>query len=150
MDNDGDQDIYTVIGGAMEGDIYGNMLFENPGFDNKWIILDLKGRKANRSAIGARVEIEVEINGERKTFYHRISSGGSFGANTLKLEAGLGNATSVHEIRIHWPVKPSEIQTIKNLEVNRKYRIVQGEEPETVPLNRLEWKTMEHQMHESH
>src|SRR5260221_8566643 len=34
FDNDGDQDIYTVIGGAYSGDHYRNVFFENPGHGN--------------------------------------------------------------------------------------------------------------------
>jgi hypothetical protein len=32
--NDGDQDIYRLIGGAVEGDLARNVLFENPGHHN--------------------------------------------------------------------------------------------------------------------
>ena len=31
FDNDGDQDIYAVMGGAYSGDNYRNALFVNPG-----------------------------------------------------------------------------------------------------------------------
>ncbi len=54
LDNDGDQDVYAVIGGAFSGDVYPNALFENPGHGNRWITLRLEGTTANRSAIGDR------------------------------------------------------------------------------------------------
>ena len=45
LDNDGDQDIYAVIGGAYTGDIFQNVLFENPGHGHRWITLLLEGTK---------------------------------------------------------------------------------------------------------
>ena len=39
LDHDGDQDIYQVVGGAVEGDTYRNVLFENPGHGNSWVKL---------------------------------------------------------------------------------------------------------------
>src|ERR1044071_1870366 len=39
IDNDGDQDIYQNMGGAVTGDVYHNVLFENPGHGNHWVTL---------------------------------------------------------------------------------------------------------------
>ncbi len=142
LDNDGDQDIYTVIGGAMEGDVYGNMLYENPGFGNHWVTLKLEGRTANRSAIGARVEIDVSMqDGLKKTFYHRIGSGGSFGASSLQLEAGLGAARKIDEVRITWPDKNKSVQILQIDKMDKRYRIVQGQSPEPTDEQRLTWAT---------
>ena len=60
IDNDGDEDIITSIGGAMPGDRHAFRLFENPGNGNDWISLKLVGVKANRSAIGARIKVTVK------------------------------------------------------------------------------------------
>ena len=57
LDNDGDQDIYQVMGGAFSGDQYQNLLFENPGNDNHWITLQLVGVESNRDGIGARIRV---------------------------------------------------------------------------------------------
>ncbi|HUR29840.1 MAG TPA: VCBS repeat-containing protein, partial [Saprospiraceae bacterium] len=55
-DHDGDEDIYAVIGGAYEGDMFYNCFFENPNeHNNNWIVLKLAGVRANKPAIGARV-----------------------------------------------------------------------------------------------
>ena len=63
IDNDGDEDILTVIGGATPGDSHAFRLFENPGHGNDWISLRLVGVKANRSAIGARIKVTVKNEG---------------------------------------------------------------------------------------
>ena len=65
VDRDGDQDIYAVMGGGVEGEALPNVLFENPNPSpgNAWIGLKLEGRAANRSAIGARIRITVDERG---------------------------------------------------------------------------------------
>src|SRR6185295_783690 len=50
LDNDGDQDIYAVTGGAFTADNYRNALFLNPGNTNHWLKLKLEGTKSNRVA----------------------------------------------------------------------------------------------------
>ena len=60
IDNDGDEDIITSIGGAQPGDSHAFRLFENPGNGNDWISLKLVGVKANRAAIGARIKVTVK------------------------------------------------------------------------------------------
>jgi FG-GAP-like repeat len=64
IDNDGDQDIYTVIGGAYADDTYRCALFENPGHGNHWITLKLEGVKSNRPAIGARIKGDWAWSGQ--------------------------------------------------------------------------------------
>ncbi|MFC7358322.1 FG-GAP-like repeat-containing protein [Jejudonia soesokkakensis] len=104
LDNDGDQDIYTVMGGSVSGDIFQNALFENPGNRNKSITLRLKGTTSNRSAIGAKIKLTiVSINGTTRDIYNTVSSGGSFGSNSLQAEIGLGDATQIKNIAIKWP-----------------------------------------------
>ena len=128
LDNDGDQDIYTTIGGAVEGDVYGNMLLENPGFGNNWIELKFEGVEANRSAIGTRIEVHV-VNDDATVsiFYHTVSSGGSFGANSLDAEIGLGKANDISKVIVTWPDKEKSIQEFTDLEMNQAYYLKQGE-----------------------
>src|SRR5215467_8374277 len=63
IDNDGDEDILTVIGGATPGDSHAFRLFENPGHGNDWVSLKLVGVKSNRSAIGAGIKLTVKSEG---------------------------------------------------------------------------------------
>jgi len=104
VDNDGDQDILAVMGGAFSGDVYADSLFENPGNQNRWVTLRLQGVRSNRAAIGARVHLEVEQDdGAVQHFHHVVGSGGSFGSATLQLEAGLGRARRLARVEIRWP-----------------------------------------------
>ena len=135
LDRDGDQDVYSVMGGAMEGDTFPNALFENPSKSNMnaWITLELKGKKANRSAIGARIEIIVlQTNGRLRKISHTIGTGGSFGAGSLQAEIGLGDAKEIIQISIRWPNAKRTIETHKNFFINKFYRVVEGEKPQVL------------------
>jgi hypothetical protein len=101
-DRDGDLDLFVHMGGAVNGDKYHNVLFANPGQGNHALTVKLVGQKTNRAAIGAR--IKVVTAGETPMTVHRhVSSGSSFGANTLQQSIGLGKATQVASLEIYWP-----------------------------------------------
>ena len=88
FDRDGDLDIHAVLGGAYEGSVYQNALFENPGgWKTHWIGISLRGNKTNKLALGARIEIVLK-NGS--SIFRTVSSGGSFGGNPFDQMIGLG------------------------------------------------------------
>ncbi len=126
LDNDGDQDIHAVMGGAFTGDRFCNALFENPGHGNHWITLKLERVKSNRAALGARIKVIVENpNGER-AIYKTVSTGGSFGASPLRQEIGLGDAKSIKAVEVFWPVT-GKTQVLKNLTLDQFYRVREGD-----------------------
>ncbi|MCB9897014.1 MAG: CRTAC1 family protein [Planctomycetes bacterium] len=103
LDDDGDQDVYAVMGGAYSGDVFPNALFLNPGHGRRTVTLELHGTRANASAIGARVRVRlVEPQGRRDVFV-TVGTGGSFGSSSLQQEVGCGDATSIAEVEIAWP-----------------------------------------------
>lgn len=118
LDKDGDQDIYAVMGGAFEGDRFSNVLFENPGFGNNWIVIQLEGITSNRSAIG--IKIELKLSNNQKIFYV-IGTGGSFGASSIQAEIGLGKAKTISELIIHW--SNGKNQTFNDINANQKIAI---------------------------
>lgn len=103
LDNDGDQDVFTQMGGAYPGDAFGNVLFENPGPANHWLRVKLIGSKSNRAGLGARIRIELLEAGERRTVYKWVNSGGTFGASPLEPQIGLGQATEIAILEVYWP-----------------------------------------------
>ena len=125
LDADGDQDVYVQLGGAVPGDRYPDALFENPGFGNHWITVKLVGRESNRSAIGVRIRAEITENGETRSVWRRVTSGGSFGANPLRQMIGLGAAETIDVLEIWWPTT-DRTQTFRNVEVDRAVEIVEG------------------------
>jgi len=128
IDNDGDQDIYLVVGGAVEGDHFRNVLFENSSITgNNWIKIKLEGARSNKSAIGARIRIKTkQADGSYQNFYHVVNTGGSFGSSPLTVSAGLGKATGIEEIEINWPDGKYTSELIKNVSMNGLIKIKEG------------------------
>ncbi|HWN96091.1 MAG TPA: ASPIC/UnbV domain-containing protein, partial [Methylomirabilota bacterium] len=126
FDDDGDQDVYSALGGAYSGDLARNALFMNPGVTNGWLKLKLVGTKANRAAIGARLKITLLTPAGTRELHRVVSSGGTFGSNPLRQEIGVADATAIASVDIHWPGSDTR-QTLIGLEINRSYEIREGE-----------------------
>jgi len=104
LDNDGDEDMVAETGGAVPGDRHAIRLYENPGNGNDWISLRLVGAKSNRAAIGARIALTVQNEGQGQRFIYRtVGSGGSFGASPLQQHIGLGKDARILRLEIWWP-----------------------------------------------
>jgi hypothetical protein len=149
MDNDGDNDIYTVVGGAYEGDLFRNSLFNNPGNGNHWIVLKLTGTTANHAAVGAVIKLRVTENGAVRNIYRTVNTGGSFGASSLQLEIGLGSATVVDSIEITWPDKDHTQQSFTNIQAGKKYTLTQGDKLIPANYQAFQWK-LQNSPHEHH
>lgn len=137
VDNDGDQDVYSVVGGVFEADHYPNQLFANPGNGNHRLTLELEGVKANRSAIGARIRVVVTLpDGETRSVHRVVGSGSSFGANPLRQEIGLGDATRIERVEIAWPGSGT-VQILDDLKIDHAYAVREGEAAREVTLTRF-------------
>lgn len=131
FDNDGDEDIYTVMGGAYPGDHYRNAFFENPGHGNHWICLKLEGHQSNRAAIGARIKLVTEnAAGTTQTIFRTVGTGSSFGANPLRQEIGLGDAKAIRSLEIFWPVT-GKTHEVAGCVLDRFYRVQEGKSDPT-------------------
>ncbi len=137
LDNDGDQDIFQQMGGFLAGDRFHNALFENPGFGNHWISIQLEGVESNRSAVGARLRLELREGMERRTRYRWVNSGGSFGANPLRQHIGLGRAKGVERMQIDWP--SGRTQHFHNVPGDQFIHVREDQE-EYVRLNRQSFR----------
>jgi hypothetical protein len=62
INNDGHEDIFEEIGGALPGDTYQGVLFANLGHDNHWLTLELEGVQTNRSTFGARLAVTLKMS----------------------------------------------------------------------------------------
>jgi tetratricopeptide (TPR) repeat protein len=117
--NNGNEDIVAEVGGATRGDSHALRLFENPGHNNDWITLKLVGVKTNRAAIGARIKVTVENQGQVvRSIYRTVGSGGSFGASPLQQHIGLGKSARIVSIDVYWPVSNTH-QVFQNVEKNQ-------------------------------
>ena len=127
IDNDGDQDIYASVGGAVEADFFPNQLLVNPGHGNRWLRLELEGVRTNRLALGARVRVVVRGASGERTIHRTVGSGASFGASPFRLEVGLGDATAIERVEIFWPVT-GHTDLLRGLAVDRAYHVREGTE----------------------
>ncbi len=126
FDRDGDLDVLEDLGGAFPGDGFSSALFRNPGNSNQWLELRLEGRRSNRSAIGARVRVDVRDGDTTRSIHRMVSSGSSFGGNPLTLHFGLGGAKRVETLEVRWPAT-GERQTFREIEAGRRLTLVEGE-----------------------
>ena len=122
MNNDGAQDIYSVVGGIYPADHYYNQLFANPEHGNHWLKLRLEGVQSNRSAVGARIKVVVRTDSGEREIHRVVGSGGSYGASPLRQEIGLGQAQGIVRVEVFWP-KTGRTQVLHGLALDRAYAI---------------------------
>ncbi len=125
VDNDGDQDIFEQIGGFSVGDRFVSALFQNPGGSGNSVTLDLRGTTSNRLAVGARVAVEVDDAGNRRTIHRTVGQRSSFGASPHRLQVGIGAAERVRRIAIRWPAT-GLVEEHLDLPVRQLVRITEG------------------------
>lgn len=141
LDNDGDEDIFENVGGAVPGDKYNSVLFANPGHGNNWIAIKLVGVKSNRAAIGAKIKVTLNGPGaETGIRYREVSSGGSFGASPLMQHIGIGKATRIASIEVTWPTSRTRQEFI-NVPPNQFIEIKEfAKTYEKRSIRRITWK----------
>jgi ASPIC and UnbV/FG-GAP-like repeat len=133
-DRDGDVDLFVQTGGAMNGDKYHNVLFQNPGQGNHRLAVKLVGKKSNRAAIGARIKV-VTAGAKPLTIHRHVSSGSSFGANPLQQTIGLAGAERVALLEIHWPTSGTT-QVFRDIDADQAIEVTEFAES----YRRLDWK----------
>ena len=139
LNNDGEQDIFSLVGGAAEADTAHSQLFANPGHGNNWLKLKLEGVKTNRAAIGARIKVVLDTGTGERAIYRTVGSGGSFGANPMRQEIGMGQATDVVRVEIFWPAS-GKTQVIRDLKLDRCYAIREGSDAtQEIVLKSFAW-----------
>jgi enediyne biosynthesis protein E4 len=98
--NRGRQDLlFTNLGGSPV------LLRNDVGTPGHWLRIKLEGTKSNRDAYGARVELTVDGT----TRYAEVRAGSSFESSSdPRLLFGLGSATRIDALVIHWPSGQTE------------------------------------------
>ncbi|MBP9144677.1 MAG: CRTAC1 family protein [Thermoanaerobaculia bacterium] len=124
FDQDGDEDIYAVLGGAWPGDTYYDALFESSASPAAWVGLELSGSTANRAAIGARIELDLETPIGPRQIFRWVQTGGSFGSSSLRRTIALGEATAIRRLVVRWPGGGEE--SFPRPELARSYGLIEG------------------------
>jgi enediyne biosynthesis protein E4 len=114
--NDGNMD---VVINNLDGS---PMLLRNNGIPGRhWVSFELAGTKSNRLALNARIKIVA--GGMTQT--DEVHSGGSYlSQNDLRLHFGLGSATKIDSVEVHWP--SGAIDRIGPLAADQFYSILEG------------------------
>ena len=114
-DNDGKMDAFVVnLGGR------GTLLHNVSQNHNHWITIVLQGTKSNRDGIGARLEL---VAGGRKQMAERVAGSGYLSQDDGRVHFGLGAATRVDKLTIHWP--SGREQVLSNLAVDRILKVTE-------------------------
>lgn len=132
FDNDGDLDVAVNHNPGDNDDLTrrrATLLRNDIGHHRAWLAVELEGRQGNRDAVGAVVVLEA--GGLLQT--RQVTAGSGYASQqSRRLYFGLGEAESIDRISIRWP-GGGEWQA-KDLAPNRLLRLVEGEEPELLPL----------------
>jgi len=125
-DDDGDLDLFAVLGGGYPGDRGYNALFRNPGHGRHWLKVRLIGTKSNRSAFGAKIQADfTQGDGVKRSVYRVIGNNASFGGNSLTELIGLTDAAVVDRLTITWPIDGST-QTFEQVPADQSLEITEG------------------------
>ncbi len=96
-----------------------------------WVELELTGSRSNRDAIGARAVLRASVDGRTETWLREVNGGNAYSSqSTKRLHFGLGAATRIESLEIHWP--GGEVEKLNSndgkppIEINAIHRIVEG------------------------
>jgi enediyne biosynthesis protein E4 len=116
IDNDGDVDIVVN-----DLDSVPQLLRNDGGSKNNWILVKTIGTRSNRNGIGAKVKV---VSGDLIQL-DEVRSGGSYiSQNDLRLHFGLEKRTSVDLIQVRWP--SGAVDTLTNVAVNKVVTVKEG------------------------
>jgi len=101
-------------------------LFQNPGHGRHWLKVRLVGTQTNRSAIGAKMRVDMtQTDGKTRSVYRTIGSTSSYGGSTLVETIGLDDAKTIASITVTWPVSRTT-QTFHNLTPDTAIEVTEG------------------------
>lgn len=127
VDDDGDQDLFLQCGGFYHDDGFGDVLFENPGNQNRFLQADLLGVLANRFGVGARLRVRARYEDQStRDIYATVGGSGTLGSNSLRAEIGLGPAISIVELEVRWP--GGRTQRYQDIPLDSRLLVSEGDE----------------------
>jgi hypothetical protein len=118
FNNDGALDVLIANNGGPP-----LLLKNNAARGNNWVGLKLEGVTCNRDAIGARIYWTAA---GKKRFRLKNNGGSYLSSHDLREVLGVGHASSIDEIEIHWPAPSRQIDRIRNVPMNRYLRVLEG------------------------
>jgi hypothetical protein len=101
------------------------LLCNNAGTQNHWLGLNLKGKKSNPDAIGARISYQA---GDLKQTRFKVGGGSYLSSHDPRVVLGLGKHEKLDTLEIKWPQPSGLVQRFTDLPINRYITIVEGED----------------------
>jgi hypothetical protein len=118
FDNDGAVDVLIGNNGGAP-----LLLRNNAAKGNNWLGLKLEGTQSNRDAIGAGIYWTAA--GKRRD--RLKNNGGSYLSSHDPREVlGIGTASKIDELEIHWPAPSKRIDKFSQVPINRYVRVREG------------------------
>ncbi len=102
-----------------------NSLFRNTGSGNNWVKINCTGTDSNKSAIGTKVRVRAIINNNEVWQTRKISANSGYcSQNSYTVHFGLGDATTIEELEITWPI--GTVESFTNIELNTTHNVVEN------------------------
>jgi len=103
-DGDGDQDIYSSLGGMWPADVWVDQFFINQSeVENAWVKLRLRGRESNRWGLGSKIAIIArDAEGREIVRTYHVDQKTGFGASPYLAHVGLGPAVEIERVEVRW------------------------------------------------
>ena len=99
------------------------LLRNNVGRLNNWLGVKLVGRKANRDAIGARINYRA---GDLKRTRTKVGGGSFLSSHDPRVVLGIGRRTKIDSLEVTWPQPSGKVERFSDLPLNRYITIVEG------------------------
>jgi hypothetical protein len=102
LDNDGDLDLVAATNGSWNERVF---ISDASANGNHWLHINLAGPMGNLTGIGTAIYATIDIGGEEERTLRRDANAnaGAFNQNDLPVHFGLGDASFIDQLRIHWP-----------------------------------------------
>jgi hypothetical protein len=126
-DNNGFPDLYVINGEDNPSVNTANFLYRNNGNSNAWLKVKLIGTASNRDAVGAKVRARAYYASAYRWQRRDITGGDAINGAQSYAHFGLGNATTVHTLRVEWP--SGTVQELSNVATNQILTITEPRRP---------------------
>jgi hypothetical protein len=98
------------------------LLFKKKGATpNHWLILELRGTRSNRDAIGAKLKLTLDSG--QNLYEHVTTANGIYSASDKRVHFGLGKETRASSLEIAWP--SGKVQRVENIKADRLLSITE-------------------------
>jgi len=120
FDNDGWLDLFEA---RCFNENENNVLFNNNGGSNNWIMLNFEGIKSNKSAIGAIIKLKAEISGNSVWQMRKVTGQNGYCGQSMQIHFGLGDASQIDSLIVQWP--SGIMQTVDGSNINTYNTVIE-------------------------